>query len=132
MKLGIATLLTLSLPAFAQQNTCGGLAGVTDTTAPVYPAIARAAHIEGIVILMVTFRLDGTVDHHDVLSGPHFLSTAASAYVKDWRANTYTGPRTCPIVIRYVLQPARADSGRVIRLDPQHVVVNASAAVIYD
>jgi hypothetical protein len=118
-------LLSLSHPGVAQQETCG-LSKMTDTTAAVYPPIAKAAHVEGNVIMLVRFKLSGEVEKVDIVSGPEMLKPAATRYVQGWRANEYTGPRTCPIVINFRLQPEKdTTSPPVIRHDPQHVTLNS-------
>jgi hypothetical protein len=48
-------LLLLSVACVAQQEPCG-LRTMTETTAPVYPSIARAAHEEGNVTMLVNFK----------------------------------------------------------------------------
>ncbi len=81
--------------------------------------------------MLVTFKLNGEVDKIDVVSGPKMLQAAASDYVQGWHANEYTGPRTCPIAVRFVMfrQGAKAVPF-VVRQDVQHVTVNAPASLI--
>jgi hypothetical protein len=120
-------LLSLSHPGVAQQETCG-LSKMTDTNAVVYPPIAKAAHVEGNVIMLVRFKLSGEVEKVDIVSGPEMLKPAATSYVQGWRANEYTGPRTCPIVISFRLLPEKdTTTPHVIRQDPQHVTLNLPA-----
>jgi hypothetical protein len=83
-------LLVFSVSCFAEEPC--GLRSMTDTTPLLYPPIARAAHVEGIVILMVAFKLNGEVQNIDVLSGHQLLRGSASAYVQGLRANQYGGP----------------------------------------
>jgi protein TonB len=53
---------------------------------PEYPLAARAAHVEGIVILEAVIRRDGTVGDIKILRGlPMGLSEAAVAAVRRWR-----------------------------------------------
>lgn len=52
---------------------------------PVYPAIARTAHISGTVVLHAIIAKDGTVQELQVLSGPPLLRNAALEAVKQWR-----------------------------------------------
>jgi len=44
---------------------------------PIYPAIARTAHILGDVVVSVGVRQDGTIASADVVSGPPLLQRAA-------------------------------------------------------
>ena len=57
---------------------------ITDV-APVYPAIARAAHIEGVVILEAVIREDGGVRDVRVLRSIQLLDAAAVEAVRQWR-----------------------------------------------
>lgn len=52
---------------------------------PVYPAIARAAHISGEVKLRATIATDGTVKDYEVVSGNPLLVRAAIAAIRQWR-----------------------------------------------
>jgi TonB family protein len=133
-KAAIATailLLYLSSECIAQQVACG-LSKMTETTTPVYPPIAKAAHVEGNVILLVTFKTTGEVDKIDIASGPKMFEDAATDYVKGWRANEYSGPRTCPIVITFHLlrENEKATAG-FARQDLQHVTLNADTPILY-
>ena len=57
---------------------------ITDV-APVYPAIARAARVEGIVILEAVIREDGGVRDVRVLRSIQLLDAAAVEAVRQWR-----------------------------------------------
>jgi protein TonB len=52
--------------------------------APVYPAIARQARVQGIVILECTIGADGKVEEVKVLRGIPLLDPSAIAAVKQW------------------------------------------------
>jgi hypothetical protein len=117
-------LLSVSGPCIAQEPC--GLRQMTEATTPIYPPIARAAHIEGSVIMLVNFKISGEVEKIDVVSGPERLKIAATNYVQGWRANKYTGPRTCPIVVSFRLRPQGDTTTQpVVRQDLQHVTLNA-------
>ncbi|HEY5055361.1 MAG TPA: energy transducer TonB, partial [Acidobacteriaceae bacterium] len=72
----VLLFLVLSTAAFAQTNTCGGLTSVTDGAQPVYPPIAKAAHVEGVVTLLVSFKNTGEADTVQIVSGPPMLQQA--------------------------------------------------------
>jgi hypothetical protein len=91
-------LLLLSSTCLAQEAPCG-LTSINATAPLLYPPIAKAAHVEGMVIFLVAFKLTGEVEDAKVLSGPNLLQIPASIYVKGLRANEYGGPRTCPMVV---------------------------------
>jgi protein TonB len=52
---------------------------------PVYPAIAKTAHISGTVILHAIISKDGNVEQLEYISGPPLLMRAAMDAVKQWR-----------------------------------------------
>jgi hypothetical protein len=96
---------------------------MTETTTPTYLPLARAAHVQGNVILMANFAQDGSVESLQVVSGPVMLQSGAVDFVKGWKANLYTGPRTCPVVVSYMFATDSADKVQQGRRDPQHFVV---------
>jgi protein TonB len=53
--------------------------------APTYPAIARAAHVEGVVILEVVIAEDGSIRDVQVLRSIPLLDGAAMEAVHQWR-----------------------------------------------
>jgi protein TonB len=53
--------------------------------APVYPIIAKAAHVQGTVYLEATIARDGSVRDLRVLSAPSMLDDAALEAVRQWR-----------------------------------------------
>lgn len=52
---------------------------------PVYPPIARTAHIQGTVLLHAIIAKDGTVKELQYISGPPLLMHAAMDAVQQWR-----------------------------------------------
>jgi periplasmic protein TonB len=56
-----------------------------DRTQPVYPAIARAAHVQGTVVLHAIIAKDGTVQQLQLVSGPPLLVNSAMDAVRQWR-----------------------------------------------
>jgi protein TonB len=56
---------------------------------PQYPAIAKAAGIEGTVILEATISKSGTIENLRAVSGPAMLEQAAIDAVKQWRYRPY-------------------------------------------
>ena len=49
---------------------------------PVYPAIARAAHVQGTVVVQAIISKDGTIENLRVISGPPMLQGAATAAIQ--------------------------------------------------
>jgi protein TonB len=58
-------------------------------TSPQYPAIAKAARIQGTVVLQATISKNGTIENLRVLSGPPMLVQSALEAVKSWRYKPY-------------------------------------------
>lgn len=56
---------------------------------PVYPAIAKAARIEGTVVLRAIISRDGSIQNLQVVSGPPLLAPAAVDAVRQWRYRPY-------------------------------------------
>jgi protein TonB len=56
---------------------------------PVYPAIARAAHVSGTVVVTATIDPAGRIIGLQVVSGPMMLRQAAADAVRDARYNPY-------------------------------------------
>ena len=56
---------------------------------PTYPAIARAARIQGTVAIAATISKAGTIENLRVVSGPPMLSASALEAVKNWRYKPY-------------------------------------------
>jgi TonB family protein len=56
---------------------------------PVYPVEARAARLQGDVILEVTISREGDVSHLAVISGHPLLADAATNAVKRWKYKPY-------------------------------------------
>lgn len=56
---------------------------------PVYPAIARAARIQGPVVLYAIISKDGTIENLRLISGRPMLVQAALAAVSQWRYKPY-------------------------------------------
>jgi periplasmic protein TonB len=56
---------------------------------PVYPAIARAVRVQGVVVLAAIIAKDGTIENLHVVSGPGLLTAAALDAVRGWRYRPY-------------------------------------------
>jgi protein TonB len=58
-------------------------------TPPVYPSIAKAARVSGIVELHATISKNGTIKDLHVVNGPAMLQQAAVDAVRNWRYKPY-------------------------------------------
>jgi len=74
-------------PARVSSGVMTGL--LIDKTMPVYPAIAKAAGVQGTVVLQATISKSGTIENLRAISGPAMLQQAALDAVKTWRYRPY-------------------------------------------
>jgi TonB family protein len=65
-------------------NTGSANLHIAKQTSPVYPPIAKAAHISGQVKLRIEIGIDGHITNTKVLSGPPMLVGSAQECVKQW------------------------------------------------
>lgn len=75
-------------PVTPQRIRVGGnvqAAALTRQVQPVYPQIARTAHIQGTVMLHAIIAKDGTIQELTYVSGPALLMRAAMDAVRQWR-----------------------------------------------
>jgi len=92
------------VPSIQAQAPPCGITSIVYANELVYPPIAKLAHIDGTVILMVRFSLDGRVENITELSNSNLmLHNAATAFVKSAQANEFSGPRECPIAINFII-----------------------------
>jgi hypothetical protein len=96
-------LLALVIPALKGQTAPCGITSVKDVKPPIYPPLAKAAHVSGTVIVMTQFALSGNVINAQILSGPNLLRQAAIDSVAALRVNQYGGSRECPVVIAFLI-----------------------------
>jgi protein TonB len=59
-------------------------ANLVKRVAPVYPALARSARVQGTVRFTALIAKDGTVQNLQLISGPPMLIQAATEAVKKW------------------------------------------------
>ena len=76
-----------------------------ETISPVYPELARRAHVEGIVVLEAVIGPDGSVRDVRVLHGTHpLLDPAAVEAVRRWRYRAATvGTRPVAVFLQVVV-----------------------------
>jgi TonB family protein len=68
----------------------GAMAGnLIDRPDPVYPPIAKAAHVQGSVVLHAIISKMGTIESLSVISGPPMLTASAEDAVKRWVYKPY-------------------------------------------
>ncbi|HLY61433.1 MAG TPA: TonB family protein [Terriglobia bacterium] len=74
------------------------------TVAPVYPREAKAAHIQGDVVLQVTLDEEGSVSDVEIESGPPALAKSAIDAVRQWQfSKPFQAPVTTTVTINFTL-----------------------------
>jgi hypothetical protein len=125
-----ASILMIIPPAHAQSAPCG-LTSIRETKPLNYPPIWKIAHVQGTVVLLATFDRKGNVTQVKPVSGPDMfkgavvaLSKAAIEFVQGWKANSFSGPRECPIAIDFVIgRETENPTTTITRIDLQHVKI---------
>jgi protein TonB len=82
---------TVKVEAPKKVSISGGvMAGnLIQKTTPVYPPIAKAARVQGTVVLQATISKTGAIEGLHVVSGPPMLQQAAKDAVMTWRYKPY-------------------------------------------
>jgi protein TonB len=62
---------------------------ILQKTQPIYPAIAKAARVQGTVVLQATITKTGTIEGAKVVSGPAMLQQSALDAIRTWRYRPY-------------------------------------------
>jgi TonB family protein len=57
--------------------------------APVYPAVAKAAAVQGTVVVALTIASDGSVSDAHIINGPQLLQATTIAAVRSWQYRPY-------------------------------------------
>jgi protein TonB len=72
-------------------NISSGVASgmLLQKTQPVYPPIAKAARVQGTVVLQAKISKTGSIEDLHVVSGPAMLQQAALDAVRSWRYRPY-------------------------------------------
>jgi len=72
-------------------NISSGVAAgmLLQKTQPIYPPIAKAARVQGTVVLQAKISKTGSIEDLHVVSGPAMLQQAAMDAVKSWRYRPY-------------------------------------------
>ena len=77
-------LLLLALPCFAQARWCNTVKLLPEDKL-LYPPLARAARVSGIVISRMTVTSTGSVSDVEIVSGYPLLAGTASEQIKKWK-----------------------------------------------
>ena len=101
----LAFTLVFSLLAHArgQEDSCS-VSTMSESSAPRYEQVARKAHVQGQVALLVQFAPNGKTTHVEVSSGHDLLWKSAIGFVRGWQTNRASGQRTCEVVLTFHLR----------------------------
>src|SRR5277367_2507692 len=83
----VASTRTASKPIHISSGVSAGM--LIAPIRPVYPAIAKAAHIEGAVVVEAVISRTGTIESLHVISGPMMLQSAAIDAIRVARYQPY-------------------------------------------
>ena len=83
----VAAVPTLTKPTLKRVRVSQGVSRglLIYRIEPTYPPLARAAHIQGVVVLVAIIDRDGSIQNLQVVSGHPMLAPAAIEAVKQWR-----------------------------------------------
>jgi protein TonB len=83
----VATTRVVNKPFHVSSGVSAGM--LIAPIRPVYPAIARAAHVEGTVVVEAIISRSGAIESLHVISGPAMLQTAAMEAIRAARYQPY-------------------------------------------
>ena len=134
---GIAALLWAYAALASAQSSAApcDLTSAHDTVVLSYPPIARAAHVEGVVVIHATFSSNGDVERAQTVTGAAMLEKPTLNYVQGWKTNPAVGSRDCTVTVTYhLVEPTFSDGCKatypprqVTRFDIQHVAITDAA-----
>lgn len=105
LAIALASPTARSQSAVTASDAPQGTAVLTKLAPPVYPAIARAAHVTGDVGVTVEVKSDGSVDSVVATSGPPLLTNAATYSARQSQFECQgCGEAATPIHLTYTFQ----------------------------
>jgi hypothetical protein len=108
----------LSPPCLAEVRWCS-ITRKASTDNLLYPPIARAAHVTGVVVSRMTFATSGRVVKLETISGPVMLANAVREQLSAWTITTDApGDDLCESLI--VVEFSLGDS-EIARVGPQTI-----------
>lgn len=120
-------IATLSCSVCAQQPSCN-VHSVSESRTAVYPPMARRAHVQGPVSLVVHFDRKGRASDVQVIDGNRMLQQNAAIFVRGWKAELNNSLPICQITITYHLrQPDEPKVSVFVRTGPQAGTITADA-----
>ncbi|WP_433974470.1 energy transducer TonB [Tunturiibacter lichenicola] len=140
--LGINRTLVEVQPIKPSCNDCSNdncpLEGMTESKSITYPAMARAARVEGDVSARVAFDGKGEVTAIDQWVGPEMLKQSTEDYLQSWRLKSlpsYQDSCHMTVLIEYKLTAATevvSSDVHIFKADPTHILVEDHPVLIVD
>ena len=95
----VLTIGVLAVVCRAEARWCA-VAGLGSGQNLVYPPIARAAYVHGVVLERVIYLPNGAVQSFEFISGPRMLSAGLEQQMRDWTIKTnQSGEQACVILV---------------------------------
>jgi hypothetical protein len=119
--IALGFILTCQIASAAEARWCS-ITGKRKTDTLVYPPMAKASRVDGIVILRVHFSTDGGVLSVESISGPQTLVDPTRERLKSWQFHTdAVGDQPCQslIVVKYRILPENYDLPTESTSEPQ-------------
>ena len=123
----LLVLFTVTAKVYAQGPECD----MKEAHGPIYPPIAKAAHVQGDVLFRGSFDHNGKLSDLQFVSGPTLLRQSSENAIKTWEAKPFSGPRSCFLVVHYRIE---GDTNQRLTLGqqaPGHLTVTATHLVLY-
>jgi hypothetical protein len=116
-------LSTAALASMCMAQKCKGME-VKYEDAIQYPNAARAAHVQGEVVLQIHIATDGTLKA-DIVSGPSDLAESAKRFAESWSLTwPSTAPPTACAPTLHVIYKLKDHFNVKMKL-PEHILVEA-------
>ncbi|QNI30211.1 energy transducer TonB [Alloacidobacterium dinghuense] len=131
-KPAISMLLSVSvfvLSCHAKTRWCS-IVGKSESDTLLYPAIARAARVSGVVIDRVTFAPAGKIADVETISGPKMLTQSANDQLKKWTVKTdSSGEDLCQslVIANFSLDPPAPEPEFGVSFTPSILRISISA-----
>jgi outer membrane biosynthesis protein TonB len=94
---------------------------VIDRKTPIYPPIAVAAHVQGLVVVAVVVNTDGTIERFIDKTGPEMLKFAAREAAKGWSLkplNSGTHAIRYEMALAFDFKTGGPDRGSTVKVSP--------------
>jgi TonB family protein len=117
VRVGSGVVVVPNGPVRVSSGTLAGM--VLSKVDPLYPAEAKAAHVQGAVILHAIISKTGTVEKLEVVSGPTMLVSSAMDAVQQWTYRPYLlNGRPVEVETSITVNYTLADSTTVVGQSP--------------